>query len=87
MNVVYKYPIRIADTQEISMPQGAEIIRVDHDPHGFTCIWAIVNPDNKPQLKSIYIRGTGQPLPEDVKYFASFNEGPFVWHVFLPSLP
>lgn len=86
MNAVYKYELDLTDVNEITMPMGAEIIHANIDPHGSPCVWAVVNPENKPQRKLIYIRGTGQPLPDNCIHLSSFRQGPFIWHVFLSTL-
>lgn len=84
MKTIYKYPIQITDEQEISMPQGAEVIHAGLDPQGTPCVWAMVDTQNKPEPVSILVYGTGNPMtytPD--RHVSSFTQGPFVWHVFL----
>jgi len=84
MKTIYKYPIAITEEQEITMPQGAEVIHAGVDPQGNPCVWAMVDTRNEPEPMSILVYGTGAPMaytPE--RHVGSFNDGPFVWHVFL----
>lgn len=84
MKTIYKYPISIADEQESTLPFGAEVIRVGLDPQDVPCVWAIVDTEQlAAQLKTIFVIGTGQEVRDDFfNYLGSFNQGPFVWHVF-----
>jgi len=84
MKTIYKYPIAIIEEQEITMPQGAEVIHAGLDPQGNPCVWALVDTRNEPEPVSIVVYGTGNPVsyyPNE--HVGSFNHGPFVWHVFL----
>ncbi len=88
MTTIYKYPIEITDTQELSLPQGAKILHAGLDAQRQPCIWAIVEPNNPPRPTPIYLTGTGGPLPpEPYRHLNTFIQGPFIWHVFLPALP
>jgi hypothetical protein len=83
MTVIYKYPILITDLQTITLPSGATFVKVGLDPQGQICLWAIVDPELPVTREYIHIRGTGQPLTDlPTRYLGSFNDGPFVWHVF-----
>ena len=84
MNTIYKYPIKITEAQEITMPQGAKVLHAGLDPQGTPCVWAMVDTRNEPEPMSILVYGTGNPMgytPD--KHVSSFTHGPFVWHVFL----
>lgn len=84
MKTIYKYPIQITDDQEISMPQGAQVIHAGLDPQGVPCVWALVDTRNEPEPLSILIHGTGNPMADTPhKHVSSFTQGQFVWHVFL----
>jgi hypothetical protein len=85
MITIYKYPIKIEDEQTIIMPYGAELMHAGLDPSGVPCLWARVDTTNPLHPITILIRGTGHEIAEKDKYashFASFNQGPFMWHVF-----
>jgi hypothetical protein len=76
--VIYKYEV---DTIVV-MPIGAEILTVQLQ-HGTPWIWALVDRNNQLEERNFDIRGTGYEI-EDInsKYIATYQEGPFVWHVF-----
>jgi len=84
-NKIYKYEIQIADTQQIDIPLDWSVMRVGLDPNNIPCIWADVNPDDENIPTTIYVVGTGHPLPVNAEHLGSFIQGPFVWHVLAKS--
>ena len=84
MNTIWKYPLEITDYQEIEMPQGARLLHVGLDPAGVPCVWAEVVTDSRPKkIVPLYVVGTGNPVPFGAsEHVGSFNDGPFVWHVY-----
>lgn len=82
MRTIHKYPIQIADNQNLEVPHGAAIIHVGIDPTGAPCIWADVDTDNYKVGFPVLVRGTGHPIPSGACHVGSFAQGPFVWHVF-----
>lgn len=88
MTTIYKYPIDIAQRQEIVLPHDAEILRAELDPLGMPCVWAKImkGPNVPPEKRILRIFATGQDITDlagDHHYLNSFNQGPFVWHVFV----
>ncbi len=84
MRTVYKYPFGILDHQIINLPVMFQPVHVGTDPQGQPCLWAIVNTDIVPTPHTLYVRGTGHPVPEDFRYMVgSFIQDQFVWHVFI----
>lgn len=82
MNSIYKYPIKITDEQEILMAPG-KIVHVGLDPKGTPCLWVLVWTTMPDVLRTIFVVGTGNPIPGPAKrHLGSFVQGPFVWHVF-----
>ena len=84
MKIIYKYPIKITDYQVIEMPINSNILTVQMQKET-PCIWAIVDPDNKPELRHIRIVGTGHPINNTmINYIGTFQmaSGILVWHVF-----
>ena len=65
---VYKYPLVIADYQNVDLPKGAQILCIK-EQHGKICLWALVNPDET-ETETIKIRcaGTGHTIKESVEY-------------------
>ncbi len=82
MNTIWKFPIAITDRQSIQMPAEFSILHVGLDPTGQPCIWAAVNAAAQKRAFEIVTVCTGNPLPHVGGYVGSFNQGPFVWHVF-----
>ena len=77
---VWKFPFRLDDSIVLEMPEGAEILMVDCQ-QGQPCMWARVNPDAPKKNYIFFLCGTGHPAPSG-DHVASFQQGPFVWHVF-----
>ena len=90
MRTVYKYPFAtggdIAE-QHINVYGWATVRMVGLDPHGKPCIWAESSPKEELSKRTIYVVGTGQPIPEEAEYYlGSFVQGPYVWHVYSRNL-
>lgn len=86
MRTIYKYALKVTDTQEIRMPAGAEFLTAQMQ-HGRLCVWAIVDPSRKDELEYFIICGTGHPLPDKprfLQYLATVQDagGSLIWHVF-----
>lgn len=85
MRTIYKYPLKITDSQTIPIAGFESFCAAMLDPNGIPCIWCEVD------TKSIFIReveifivGTGNPIPEKANVFiGSFLMIPSVWHVYL----
>lgn len=78
---IWKYPIALQDAQFIEMPKGAEILCVQMQD-GNPCLWALVLP-GETERRKIEIYGTGHPVSElELAYIGTYQEGPYVWHVF-----
>lgn len=82
---VYKYVLRVDDSQSVEMPSGAEILCVQTQ-RGDVCLWALVNPNNSPEERRFRIAGTGHPADECSanRYIGTVQmmSGALVWHVF-----
>ena len=63
MRTIWKKQLSWSDEQEISLPKAADLLEVQLQndiPH----LWAIVETDNPLELRKVYCRGTGHPMPE-----------------------
>jgi hypothetical protein len=80
MNTIWKYPIPLADTFPLNMPRGATPLCVDVQ-RGEPCLWALVDTTAPNAERTFHIVGTGQEVPRDTCYVGTFQQGPFVWHV------
>jgi antitoxin component HigA of HigAB toxin-antitoxin module len=82
---IWKFPItEIKEEQVIKMPEGAEILTIQNQ-YGMACLWAKVNPSNPLVDRKIYVYGTGQNVPEQVKnYIATvqYLNGSLIYHYF-----
>lgn len=79
---IWKYPFEIADRFVLQLPQGARVLSVelqDEQP----CLWAMVNAESTEELRRFALVGTGHLLPNGIStYIATFQQPPFVWHLF-----
>lgn len=84
MRTIFKYPIEITNRQIITSPLCSEIRHVGLDPSGQPCMWAEADFDLPPDPWTLYIIGTGHPIPnEATRHIGSFVQGPFVWHAYI----
>jgi hypothetical protein len=86
MLVIFKYQIRITDSQKIQMPKGAKILCAQVQ-HGIICIWAEVNTDHAVEERIIQVHGTGNQMRqlatgEERAYISTVQLDGFVWHIF-----
>lgn len=83
---IWKFPIAITDEQKITMPEGARLLHAGLDPTGLPCVWAVVDPLAVKIEATVLVCGTGNPLRavgRGTFHLGSFNQGPFMWHVFM----
>lgn len=81
---IWKWKLRINDTQVISMPSGAEILSIQTQ-QGSPVLWALVNEDNPLTSRTFATYGTGFIMPENPgKYIGSYQNKleTLVFHVF-----
>lgn len=81
---VFKYPLSVADSQEIQMPEGAEILSVQVQG-GVVCLWALVDMDAKETTRRFELYGTGHDFrPGEQKFIGTIQlyAGSIVFHVF-----
>lgn len=77
---IFKYPIEIGQFS-VTMPKGSIFLSAElqNDRPYF---WAAVNTENDVETRDFEIIGTGHKFDEqDKKYLATFQQGPFVWHL------
>jgi len=87
MKVIYKFPLKTTDYQEIYLPVDAEILTVQTQ-RGVPCLWALVEEDDRMTKHGITIVGTGHPVGDVGKYIGTYQlnsgdmVGDMVFHVF-----
>lgn len=60
-STIWKFPLPIQDTARIMMPEGARILTAMVQD-GLPYVWAIVDPHAEPEMRKLYVRGTGHLL-------------------------
>lgn len=84
---IWKFELSNSDTQNISMPKGAEILTAQVQ-NGTPYIWALVDTIAETEIRTIEIFGTGSPILSDMgtsrKYISTIQllDGRFIVHVF-----
>ena len=82
---IWKYSLE----NVIEMPKGAEILTVDiQNGQMFNAqMWVKVNTENEMEKRMFEVIGTGQNFDDtNRKYIGTYQDGPFVWHVFEKDL-
>ena len=81
---IFKYELEIMDSQLLMIPSGAEILTVQTQSE-LPKLWALCDPEQIKEARTICIFGTGNPIPEgNFKYISTFQlmGGIAVFHVF-----
>jgi len=88
MKTIYKYQLKITDTQYVEIEGFNGFLKVA-EQNGGLCLWCIVNKEDKSiYTAEINIVGTGNPIPHKTKiheggYFDSvLMSSGLVWHIF-----
>lgn len=86
MLTIYKFPFQIIDRQKITMPRGAKILCAQLQG-GTPCLWAEVDTEQTSSERIIEVHGTGNPMEpvtgaDSRTYIGTFQQSPFVWHVY-----
>lgn len=85
MKSVWKFPLAVADVQQVAVPSGARLLAVQPQDAG-VCLWALVDTSAPKVSRIIAIVGTGHELPDhgDLKYISTFqlHGGVLVFHAF-----
>ncbi|HEX8657228.1 MAG TPA: hypothetical protein VF690_06830 [Hymenobacter sp.] len=58
MLTIYKYILQLTPTQQVTLPEGAQILSVQ-EQQGEVCLWALVNTEKPPHGVAIQMVGTG----------------------------
>lgn len=80
---IYKYPLDWVETQAIRVPAGIEPLALQPQD-GVPTLWAKVDEDAILEAHTVYIFGTGAPMPTDPgRYLGTIQAGSFVFHFFM----
>jgi hypothetical protein len=81
----YLFEINLGESFKILLPDGFKIILVEMQDNA-PCIWAEVNQENVTVEAIFQIFGTGHPIPDQFEIVRSFQQPPYVWHLYqLPN--
>jgi hypothetical protein len=83
---IWKYPLKLTDYQQITIPQGAQPLSVMVQ-NGIPCLWILLDHRNPPESVLVRIYGTGYEVAGDPgRHCGSFQleGGDLVFHVFFP---
>lgn len=82
---IYKYPIKITDTQKVKLPINAEILTAQMQGDTL-CLCAKVHEGNTSmEERTIEVFGTGHPMSDDARRYIGTTQmhgGALIWHVF-----
>ena len=82
MKTIWKFPLELKGLQNISIPEGAEILNCAIQ-NGGVFLWALVDPSLPLQRREIEMIGTGNQIPEEERrYISTIIDGALVWHIF-----
>lgn len=93
MSKIYKYPLGKEPGRRLIDAPIVEILGVFLDPHGQPCLYAIVNPEGKHNIRDalvVYIFWTGCELPNSVPfrhYLTTLQVDGLMCHYFICEQP
>ena len=87
MSKIYKFYLKLAETQKVWMPKDSVILDVQLQ-HEHIVFWAIVPSDIHDTHRYFRIIGTGDTFDKtNLVYLKSVQQGWTVWHVFEDKSP
>jgi hypothetical protein len=81
MRTIYKYPFKISSRFTLGLPYGSNIISAGIQG-SLPVLWAEVDPEQREITRHLAVIGTGHQLPENATFIATFQDPPFVWHLY-----
>mgnify|MGYP001593593805 CR=1 FL=1 len=81
---IYKYVISMEDigrSFKIELPSNHETVMVALQ-NNYPYLWVLVNPESLEITCKFRVVGTGWDVEEDEYYIGSWQDPPFVWHLF-----
>ena len=85
MRTIYKYQI-VFGKFNVWLPKDHKIIKVDYQKDMGPYFWALINQDSPQSGYTFEVLGTGQSIPNNYIYAGTWQEPPFVWHLFQEEL-
>ena len=83
MRTLWKFPVTGLHGEPVvlEMPRGATVVRFAMQC-GQPTLWAEVDPDQECERREFAVLGTGHPIADGAAYVGSWEQGPFVWHLY-----
>ncbi|MEE9451060.1 MAG: hypothetical protein V3V72_13505 [Ignavibacteriaceae bacterium] len=84
---IWKFELETTEDQKIEMPVNAKILTVQSQDE-IPCLWALVDPSAKKEIRLFEVFGTGHPVGYDMgvnrNYIGTYQlqNGALVFHVF-----
>ncbi len=79
---VWKYAFPIDGTFTLALPRDAQILDIQTQ-HNTPVLWALVDPNAGPELRTFQLVGTGHPIEGHGSYIRTFQFlNGLVFHVF-----
>lgn len=83
--VIWKFPV----AAKIDMPANAKVLAIQPQ-RGVAMLWALVDPGNVTEPRHFRAEPTGSPISSDSEsgtYVGTWQDPPFVWHLFEITAP
>lgn len=86
---IHKYALCVG-ANHVESFEGVRFLDAQYQPSESSLIlWAMVDPDAAPAICAVLVVGTGWSLNDEaisgMTYLATAQQGPLVWHVFVPA--
>lgn len=79
--VIYKYPLSLLEAVTHHLPAGYRLRHVGHQD-GEPMLWVEGDPSTISKPVTFAVLGTGKLIPGNWEWVGTYQEGPYVWHVF-----
>lgn len=82
---IWKYGLQDAFSPagvRLPLPEGARVLTVQVQPGNGAQLWAEVHSEIQGPPRTFKIFGTGHEIPDNAKYIATWQDTPFVWHLY-----
>jgi uncharacterized protein YbdZ (MbtH family) len=81
MLTIWKFPFDVTDRFTLEIPDGYRILHVEMQGKS-PCLWAIVDEARPPSQTRFALFGTGFEVPAGWEHVGTFQQPPYVWHLF-----
>lgn len=82
MKVIYKYPVpKTLNKFTIPLPKECDFLRIGFQ-NDQVFMWCLVNKDAPITPRKFSAYGTGQDVPDNQIYLATYEYGPIIIHLF-----